>query len=169
MCLSPVADCPAERTSSTVILLTTALSTKSANSVSKIKFHQFQDYCTERMYSLPPVTLHWKNLLVYKKKNTISWNKNKCFYKRQLSKTCQRHKDEAEWIVKSTLIWITSQGSRAKKTTSIDRLVWGLADFSFKGTPDWDFFWLRFWYLYYFFISYVKILRFYKKNFLIRP
>ena len=38
-----------------------------------------------------------------------------------------------------------------------------------KGTQDWDFFWLRFWNLYYFFISYVKILRFYKKFFLIRP
>ncbi len=34
-----------------------------------------------------------------------------------------------------------------------------------KGTQDWDFFWLRFWNLYYFFISYVKILRFYKKIF----
>ncbi len=39
----------------------------------------------------------------------------------------------------------------------------------FKGTQDWDFFWLRFWNLYYFFISYVKILRFHKKKFLIRP
>ncbi len=27
----------------------------------------------------------------------------------------------------------------------------------FKGTQDWDFFWLWFWNLYYFFISYVKI------------
>ncbi len=34
-----------------------------------------------------------------------------------------------------------------------------------KGTQDWDFFWLRFWNLYYYFISYVKILRFYNKNF----
>ncbi len=40
---------------------------------------------------------------------------------------------------------------------------------SLKGTQDWEFFWLRFWNLYHFFISYVKILRFYKKNFLIRP
>jgi hypothetical protein len=40
---------------------------------------------------------------------------------------------------------------------------------AFKGTQDWDFCWLRFWNLYYFFISYVKILRFYKKFFLIRP
>ncbi len=39
----------------------------------------------------------------------------------------------------------------------------------FKSTKDWEFFWLRFWNLRYFFISYVKILRFYKKNFLIRP
>ncbi len=38
-----------------------------------------------------------------------------------------------------------------------------------KGTQDWDFFCLRFWNLYYFFISYVKILRFYQKIFLIRP
>jgi hypothetical protein len=38
-----------------------------------------------------------------------------------------------------------------------------------KGTQDWDFFWLRFWNLYYFFISYVKISRFYHKKFLIRP
>jgi hypothetical protein len=35
----------------------------------------------------------------------------------------------------------------------------------FKGTQDWDFFWLRFWNLYYFFISYVKILGYYKKFF----
>ncbi len=45
----------------------------------------------------------------------------------------------------------------------------GCCSVSVKGTQDWDFFWLRFWNLYYFFISYVKILRFYKKNFLIRP
>ncbi len=38
-----------------------------------------------------------------------------------------------------------------------------------KGTQDWDFFWLRFWNLYYFFVSYVKILRFYPKQFLIGP
>ncbi len=38
-----------------------------------------------------------------------------------------------------------------------------------KGTQDWDFFWLRFWNLYYFFVSYVKILRFYKKIILIGP
>ncbi len=41
--------------------------------------------------------------------------------------------------------------------------------FTFKGTQDWDFFWLRFWNLYYFFVSYVKILRFYQKKFLIGP
>ena len=38
-----------------------------------------------------------------------------------------------------------------------------------KGTQDWEFFWLRFWNLPYFFDSYVKILGFYKKNFLIGP
>ena len=38
-----------------------------------------------------------------------------------------------------------------------------------KGTQDWEFFWLRFWNLRYFFVSYVKILRFYKKKILIGP
>ncbi len=38
-----------------------------------------------------------------------------------------------------------------------------------KGTQDWEFFWLRFWNLCYFFVSNVKILRLYKKNFLIGP
>ncbi len=36
-----------------------------------------------------------------------------------------------------------------------------------KGTQNWDFFWLRFWNLYYFFVSYVKISRFNQKNFFI--
>jgi hypothetical protein len=35
---------------------------------------------------------------------------------------------------------------------------------SFKGTQEWEFFWLRFWILYYFIVSYVKILRFCKKT-----
>jgi len=39
----------------------------------------------------------------------------------------------------------------------------------FKGTQEWEFFWLRFWILYYFIVSYVKILRFCKNNFLIGP
>ncbi len=38
-----------------------------------------------------------------------------------------------------------------------------------KGTQDWEFVWLRLWNLRYFFVSYVKILRFYKKKFLIGP
>ncbi len=38
-----------------------------------------------------------------------------------------------------------------------------------KGTQDREFFCLRFWNLRYFFDSYVKILRLYKKNFLIGP
>ncbi len=38
-----------------------------------------------------------------------------------------------------------------------------------KGTQDWEFFWLRFWNLRYFFVSYVKIFIFYKKIFLIGP
>ena len=38
-----------------------------------------------------------------------------------------------------------------------------------KGTQDWEFFWLRFWNLRYFFDSYVKILKFYNKFFLIVP
>ncbi len=40
---------------------------------------------------------------------------------------------------------------------------------NFKGTQDWEFFWLRFWNLRYFFVSYFKILRFHKKFFLIGP
>jgi hypothetical protein len=40
---------------------------------------------------------------------------------------------------------------------------------TFKGTQDWEFFWLRFWNLRYFFVSYVKILSFYKQIFLIGP
>ncbi len=40
---------------------------------------------------------------------------------------------------------------------------------SLKGTQEWEFFWLRFWILYYFIVSYVKILRFCIKNFLIGP
>ncbi len=36
--------------------------------------------------------------------------------------------------------------------------------FPFKGTQDGEFFWLGFWNLRYFFVSYVKILRFYKKK-----
>jgi hypothetical protein len=39
----------------------------------------------------------------------------------------------------------------------------------FKGTQDWNFSWLRFWNLYYFFVSYVKIERFYPKKILIGP
>ncbi len=38
-----------------------------------------------------------------------------------------------------------------------------------KGTQDWEFFWLRFWNLCYFFVRYVKILRFYKKIILTGP
>ncbi len=38
-----------------------------------------------------------------------------------------------------------------------------------KGTQAGEFFWLRFWILYYFIVSYVQILRFCKKNFLIGP
>ncbi len=34
-----------------------------------------------------------------------------------------------------------------------------------KGTQDWEFFWLRFWNLYYFFVSYVKIKDFTEKIF----
>ncbi len=42
-------------------------------------------------------------------------------------------------------------------------------DSTFKGTQDWEFFWLRFWNLHYFFVIYVKILRFYQEIFLIGP
>ncbi len=34
----------------------------------------------------------------------------------------------------------------------------------FKGTQEWDFFWLPFWNLYYFIVSYVKILKFCNKK-----
>ncbi len=35
---------------------------------------------------------------------------------------------------------------------------------SFKGTQDWEFFWLRFWILCYFIVSYAQILRYCKKQ-----
>ncbi len=38
-----------------------------------------------------------------------------------------------------------------------------------KGTQDWEFFWLRFWNLRFFFVNYLKILRFYQQIFLIGP
>jgi hypothetical protein len=49
--------------------------------------------------------------------------------------------------------------------------VWrgGFRKDDIKGTLEWKFLWLRFWILYYFIVSYVKILRFSKKNFLIGP
>ncbi len=46
---------------------------------------------------------------------------------------------------------------------------WNLDTVTYLKGKDGDFFWLRFWNLYYFFISHVKILRFYQKNILIRP
>ncbi len=39
----------------------------------------------------------------------------------------------------------------------------------FKGTQGWEFFWLQFWILCHFIVSYAQILRFCKKHFLIRP
>jgi hypothetical protein len=52
------------------------------------------------------------------------------------------------------------------KVVSLDDLIlYGNPIAPLKGTQDWSFFWLRFWNLRYFFVSYVKILRFYKKNF----
>jgi hypothetical protein len=53
----------------------------------------------------------------------------------------------------------TSEGGKCARWQTLQR----------KGTQDWDFFWLRFWNLYYFFVSYVKILRFYKIIFLLGP
>jgi hypothetical protein len=47
------------------------------------------------------------------------------------------------------------------------QVIWPSANL--KGTQDWEFFWLRFWNLHYFFANYVKILIFYKKIFLIGP
>ncbi len=54
-------------------------------------------------------------------------------------------------------------------TSVYPSLSLSIYSFLLKGTQDWEFFWLRFWNLRYFFVSYVKILRFYKKNFLIGP
>ncbi len=65
-------------------------------------------------------------------------------------------------IAKSLCFWIDKQLQAASKP-----------DFTqfhpFKGTQEWEIFWLRFWILYYFIVSYVKILRFCKTNFLIGP
>ncbi len=50
------------------------------------------------------------------------------------------------------------------------QLLWksvAMGHCTLKGTQAWEFFWLRFWILYYFIVSYVKILRFCKRNFLI--
>ncbi len=41
--------------------------------------------------------------------------------------------------------------------------------FRFEGTQDWEFFWLRFWILCCFIVSYAQMLRFCKKHFLIKP
>ncbi len=58
--------------------------------------------------------------------------------------------------------WLRVSGShfrRLEKTPStLSTVVCGVG--GFKGTQDWEFFWLRFWNL-----RYVKILRFYKKKF----
>jgi hypothetical protein len=55
---------------------------------------------------------------------------------------------------------------RIQKTMprSLFRLKRDLFGF-FKGTQEWEIFWVRFWILYYFIVSYVKILRFCKKTF----
>ncbi len=43
--------------------------------------------------------------------------------------------------------------------------TWGFYVYGFlKGTQEWEFFRLRFWILYYFIVSYIKILRFCKKK-----
>ncbi len=55
------------------------------------------------------------------------------------------------------------------KTSDIEPFCNLLTDVNIKGTQEWEFFWLRFWNLRYFFVSYVQILRFYKKKLLIGP
>jgi hypothetical protein len=70
------------------------------------------------------------------------------------------------WHIQIYIEWIpnmflndnrfTCRLRKVKKSTQSRKL---------KGTQDWEFFWLRFWNLRYFFVSYVKILRFYKKIF----
>ncbi len=62
------------------------------------------------------------------------------------------------------ILWVHKHHTTPNPHFGEDDVTW-----RFKGTQDWEFFWLRFLNLYYFFISYVKILRFYQKIFLIRP
>ncbi len=48
--------------------------------------------------------------------------------------------------------------------------TWFLAPIAgLKGTLEWEFFWLRFWILSYFIVTYAKMIRFWGKNFLIGP
>ncbi len=56
-----------------------------------------------------------------------------------------------------------------KRTLFSALQTWRAKKLDLKGTQDWEFFWLRFWNLRYFFVSYLKILRFYKKVFWVGP
>ncbi len=76
---------------------------------------------------------------------------------------CETH-SSLQWI---NADWVAPQTESTQKVFLLTHIF--QTPSNLKGTQDWDFFWLRFWNLYYFFISYVKILRFYKKNFWIRP
>ncbi len=64
-------------------------------------------------------------------------------------------------------ISLNTLGALRRISFFIHAMAW--QDSIFKGTQDWEFCWRRFWNLRYFFVSYVKILRLYKKKFLIGP
>ena len=64
------------------------------------------------------------------------------------------------FLMKYKLNKILSQTSNSNADLSHTN-SWGHKLY-FKSTQEWEFFWLRFWILYYFIVSYVKILRFCK-------
>ncbi len=120
-------------------------------------------------------------------------NSEKCFDShamekiKQWQKSCTRNSHEAFGIILRLLCKIFKEASRNFKINLLFHLAaWNSKPLArvqkvltkkifiwwpspFKGTQDWEFFWLRFWNLRYFFVRYVKILRFYKKKFLIAP
>ncbi len=65
-------------------------------------------------------------------------------------------------------LWLAKLVNQRESRKDLGHVVFGLPKLRagwFKGTQDWEFFWLRFWNLRYFFDSYVKILKFYNKFF----
>ncbi len=63
------------------------------------------------------------------------------------------------------IFWTGEKETLIRNLTSSRRPPWGPVSRGLKGTQEWEFFWLRFWILYYFIVSYVKILDFAKKTF----